>query len=322
MDFLICLLKKHDNIQTEDESMPIEWMDYLTLGVAFVAAGASVWAAVATYHAAKSARDSADVSAQQLRNQIKEQERIERPRLIPLNTIVLPHPSSVLSDWRTPKSDAGLIESKEDELVNDNFIKLPTRFSNVEIPIINAGKSFAIDIIYTLSLAGDVNSIIEYDSEFAKLSLAYPRSTTDPDEMFSIHVITYNNFEHMSSNNEKNQETTLDEVFLVRPHERHISILESSKKNKIFIPSYFVVLFNIYHKEFYSNSNREDQITMPMPQLKLKIEYNDQYSIRYIDEYYMELSTKQFNSTSYHPKFEAWVDFKHISSSSIPNKQK
>lgn len=297
-------------------------MDFITLVVASFAALATAYAAIKTAHAAKSAQKSADISAQQLSNQIKEQERIGRPRLIPLNIIVLPHPTSVLSDWRTPKSDAGLIDNTNG-IVDNTFVRLPGRFSNVKIPIINAGNSFAIDIVYKLSLLGGTDSIAPFDSQFAELRLPIPKSATDSDGIFTIHVIAHDFSEQNIYDKENDHDTfTTEDTYLVDSKKRHISIIESGKKSEIYIPSYFVALFNIYHKDYYFNFYREDYIENPIPKLELIVEYSDQYNVKYIDKYHMELSKKQFHTTSYHSKFEAWIDFKHIDSSIIPDIQK
>lgn len=292
--------------------MSTKLIEIISLGVSFFATIATAYAAIKTAHAAKAAQRSADISAKQLSTQIKEQEKIGRPRIIPLNAIVLPHPTSVLSDWRTPKTGSGLIDNTEG-IVDNTFIKLPGRFSNFKIPIINAGNSFAIDIVYSLTLVGGTDSIKPFDSQFAELRLPIPKKASDSKHIFTIQVIAHD-FSDQQHDEENINAITLEDTYLVESKERHISIIESGKKSEIYIPSYFVVLFNIYHKEYYLNFEREDYVEDFIPKLEMKIEYSDQYNVRYTDTYHMELSKKQFHTTSYHPKYEAWIDFKRISS--------
>ncbi|AHA31325.1 hypothetical protein [Exiguobacterium sp. MH3] len=285
--------------------MKKETMDIITL---LISSGGIVFSAIA----AGAAWRSATLSSRQLKEQKKEQERIEKPRLVPLNKLVIPHPISVLSDWKQPKSADGLVEKKDGELVDLRFVELPTRFSNVKIPMLNAGKSFAIDVTYSLELVDGIKSIDEFHSAFSQLKLVSPNLKDYNPKMFSFVVTDYDHEKEFTNSN--------TEAFVIAPHFRHISLIESNKIEEIFVPSYFVVLCNIYLKEFYANSLSEKPLKMKKPRIKLVIKYNDQYYKRHQDEYLMELSTKQFESASYHPRFEAWIDFTYIEQKKLKNK--
>lgn len=92
--------------------------------------GTGIFTAIAAGAAWKSAK----VSSKQFTDQKNDQMKVERPRLVPLNKFVSPHPKEILSDWKT---------STEIDYI---FTDFQTNFSNVKIPIINTGKSFASGI--------------------------------------------------------------------------------------------------------------------------------------------------------------------------------
>lgn len=277
--------------------MKKETIEIITL---IVSSGGILFSAVAAIAAWR----SASISSKQLKEQRDENERLEKPRLVPLNTLVNPHVNSILSDWKLPKTANGMVEQIDGVSINSDFSPLPNRFSDVKIPMINAGKSFAIDVTYSLTLVGGISSIDDYESDFAKIQLDSKHVRELDSEIFNILVIDYNHDEVRGVSND---------IFTILPHSRHISIIESGDKDEIFIPSYFVALSNIYFKEHYTRFFTERKTSkMKKPSIKLVINYVDQYYKKHHDEYFMEISTKQFDSPSYIPRFEAWIDFIYI----------
>lgn len=263
--------------------MSTSWIDFPTLAVSFIAAGASVWAAIKTASAAKAAMSSADTSAKQLKTQILNQEKVERPRLVPLNMYINTNTHRVLSDWSTDED-------------NNSFIPFRTFYSNAKVPVLNAGKSFAIDIAYSFSLIGGTSAVLNYTSEYINVIFepVYARQNDsrkarNNDFTFTIQELT---------------ESNILERFRARSYTEYISLIKSGETSEMYIPNYFVALCNFYSKH-YLDLPKE----YPRPQLRLVIEYKDQYEKRHVDEYVMELSSKPFEEGEYAHILDTRIDF-------------
>lgn len=263
-------------------------MEIITLAVAIIAASATIWAAIATYLAAKAARDSADISAKQFQNQVNEQAKIERPRLVPLNQKVSTTVVQALSDWTNPSSDSEkILNGKEG-------------FSEYTIPLINAGNSFAIDIKYCFEIEGGMKAIKELVYENISIYKPTLIEGSNHEEVFRFTVAERTNI--------LTSQGALANVFEaeVIPFFRSISIIQSNDTNEISIPSYFVVLSNIYLMNHLVK--RESQLLRPI--LRLSISYKDQYNNEHIDTYRMQLVDKHIALKG--SKIETWIDFEII----------
>lgn len=255
-----------------------------------IALGTGIFTAIA----ARAAWKSAKVSAQQLTDQKEDQMKTERPRLVPLNQFVSPHPKEILSDWKTSTE------------IDYTFTDFYTNFSNVKIPIINTGKSFAIDINYSFSLEGGIEAIKTYSSEKTKISIS-----RFPEEEAKIRMLQTDSFniqvyDFDSDHARKDDNRVKTSFFHIAPYKRHISLIKTNETDELYIPNYFVVLCNIYLQEYdYIEKHNE----LIRPKIRLNIQYKDQYNEIHTDQYMMELSTKQFEGRNYSYPFEAWIDF-------------
>lgn len=266
-------------------------MDAITLIVAIIAATATVYAAIKTAHAAEAARKSADISADEFKTQIKEKEKIERPRLVPLSHYVAPHPTDIISDWKTSTE------------IDNTFTEFKTQFSNTKIPMINTGTSYALDIKYTFQIVGNLkNEIKEYNSEKVHLVIddLNPRDNEMKFKVFDFQT--------------QYRDSVYDEVhhkeFEVTSYGRYISLIQSNQTAELYIPSFFVVLCNLYSKEFPRINSNENEV-MTRPRLRLIITYRDQYDNEVLDDYIMELSERQFIGNDYNFRLDTWIEFKH-----------
>lgn len=267
-----------------------DWIQISTLVVAIIAAGASVWAAIATYGAAKAARDSADISAKQFKIQIDEQEKIERPRLVPLNHKISRIALHALDDW---------VDSE-----NDSKKKLNGKegFSEFTIPIINTGHSFALDVRYCFEIEGGIDAIrhLSYEKTF----ISEPNIIEEYKEQGFFTFIMGEETEHITSPGKVNNFFYAEVI----PKYSYISIIQSDVTSHISIPSYFVVLSNIFLMNFFVKREAE----MLRPILRLTIEYKDQYNNQHSDIYRMSLSDKHISAKG--SAIETWIDFELINS--------
>lgn len=264
-------------------------MDTLTLIVEIIAAIGTVYAAIKTAHAAEAARKSANISAEEFKNQVKEKERIERPRLVPLSHYVAPHPTDILSDWKTST------------VFDNTFTEFKTEFSNTKIPIINTGTSYALDIKYSFQLMGDPSTEIRsYSSDKVRsiLNILNPRD------------IKFKVFDYDTQYRDAVYGQTHCMEFKITNYDRYISLIQSNQTEELYIPSFFVVLCNLYSKE-YSNIMSNEKEIMKRPRLRLIITYKDQYENEVLDDYIMELSERQFKGNDYNYRFDTWIEFKH-----------
>jgi len=114
--------------------------EWIKGGIEISSAVGAVWAAIA-------AQKSAKTSAKQLNTQIKEQEKVERPRIVPLNKQVSTEIPFPLVDW-----------SRDDQNRLNLFVGY-SKFSEFTIPVINTGKSFALNVGYYYEIEGGINAI-------------------------------------------------------------------------------------------------------------------------------------------------------------------
>lgn len=266
-------------------------MDTITLIVEIIAAIGTVYAAIKTAHAAEAARKSADISADEFKTQITEKERIERPRLVPLSHYVAPHPTDILSDWKTST------------VIDNTFTEFKTEFSNTKIPIINTGTSYALDVKYSFQLMGHLNNEIKgYNSE--KVHLVVDDLNPSENEI-KIKVFDFDTQYRDSVYGEIHHKE-----FEVTNYERYISLIQSNQTEELYIPSFFVVLCNLYSKEYSKIISSENEV-MKRPRLRLIITYKDQYENEVLDDYIMELSERQFKGNDYNYRLDTWIEFKH-----------
>lgn len=261
--------------------MSTSLLNYITLGISFIAASASVLAAIKTASAAKAANLSANTSAEQLKTQISNQEKIERPRLVPLNVYVTPNTYNILSDWNNYEN-------------NTSFKDFTVFYSNLKIPIINTGKSFAIDVDYSFSLIGEIPN---YSSDNVKVNFESEESTDD-DLIFTVTEF---------------KEKPVLKKFRVYSYTEYIPLIKSNEISEMYIPNYFVVLCNVYSKEYpnfaLGSKDSQENNKNNRPKLRLVIRYKDQYDKRHIDEYVMELSGKSFIEGEDAHIFGTHIDF-------------
>lgn len=257
-----------------------------------IAVGTGIFTAIA----ARAAWKSAEVSAQQLTDQKQEQMRVERPRLVPLNKYFTPHPTEILSDWRTGTE------------INYIFTEFSSRYSNLKIPIINTGKSFAVDINYIFSLEGRIDAIQNFSSGKSEVVVEFSREEESKLRLINSDTFTFQVYDYDSNYAKENDKRTKTYIFHVTPYERHISLIKSGETDELYIPNYFVVLCNIYLQEYHRGNHKQ----LNRPKLKLDIQYRDQYNEVHIDQYMMELSTKQFEGNNYTYMIEGWIDFVFI----------
>lgn len=252
--------------------------EWLKNTVEILATGGTLWAAI-------SARKSAQTSAKQLESQIKDQEKLERPRLVPLNKEILveiPHP---LVDWST---------NKENEL---NIIKGKSRYSEFTVPIINTGKSFAINTKYCYEIEGGIHAI---DSKSYKdHSIIGP----DPDEL----MLESEHFHFRVSAKDLRPSYNKWYLFMaeVIPYLNSVPIVQSNSIEQLQIPSYFVALSNIYLLNFWHKEDSE----LIQPKLILTIYYKDQYNNEHMDKFRMQLGNQINHKNS---KVRAWIEFEQI----------
>lgn len=243
-------------------------------------------AAVGTLWAANSARQSAQTSAKQLNSQIKEQEKIERPRLFPLNKELSSEVPLPLADW------------VKDE---NNKIKLligKSKFSDFTLPIINTGKSFAIDVRYSYEIEGGIHAIDDKDYDNHAIIGPSSEEKLQDAEFFSFTV--------KAIDSRYSPERVNWLIADVVPYFRYIPIVQSNEIKQIQIPSYFVALSNIYLINCWYHNDSD----LIRPKLILTIYYKDQYNNEHIDYFRMQLSNRQMSFKG--SIVEAWIDFEQI----------
>lgn len=273
-----------------------KFIEYATLAVTSISAIAAAWAAIATSSAAKSAKNSAQTSAKQLKTQIEGEAKIERPRLVPLNEKVSTRIYHIFSDW-----DIESNKRHSNFTANDSI----SRFS---IPIINTGKSFAIDIRYSFFYYGGINGFNDYSNEEIILKLKNPQLKQIDAKSFEFHA---SHLRHSMID-----EVTSTQLIDTKQKIEYISLIESHQLNQINLPKYFIVLCNAYllKNEFIEQN-------MNLPTLKLLIKYKDQYNTVHKDTYIMRLSKKSIIRDKSTNHFDLWIDFDFVKPKNPQNKK-
>lgn len=275
--------------------MSKESIEVISIVVSVVAAGASVWAAFRTATAAKAASKSAELSSIQLKEQKEERERVERPRLVPLNHKLSTKIPSIFSDW----------ETEEDK--NAITMRLLDKFSRFTIPVINTGKSFAIDVKYAFNFKDGIHSFEDYSGGGLQAMLDKPELK----QLESVRRFSFWATETNEADREEFETKLVDATGFVRS----IPLVESGKIEQLEIPLYFIVLSNIFLKRYFSQSPN-----IKHPTLLLEIRYRDQYQTLHADDYLMRVGTKpiKFNN----PQYTTGVEFKFVRSYEVNKKEK
>ncbi|WP_336798593.1 hypothetical protein [Exiguobacterium acetylicum] len=275
--------------------------EWIKGGIEVSSAIGAVWAAVA-------ARKSASVSSKQLEHQIIQQEKIDLPRLVPLNTFIQTEVLKMNSDWKKidPTSINNNVEAEQTPVKE---LKLKEKFSSYALPLINTGKMFALDVKYNYVLEGGRDSITEYSFDDVKLKVLDPeKGQLESDEFQFFFYQDYQGY-----NSDRSIE---NQVITVKPYVRYIPIIKSEETVDLLIPSYFVLLSNIYIKSNWMHQRN----SLKRPRLILTIVYTDQFYQVHTLEYRMTLSLKQIRTRGFESEYiETWVDFELINSE-IENK--
>ncbi|WP_214849034.1 hypothetical protein [Exiguobacterium sp. s138] len=244
-----------------------------------------VAAAVGTLWAAISARQSAKTSAKQLDTQINEQEKVERPRIVPLNKQVSAEIPFPLVDWS--RDDHGRL----------NLFVGYSKFSEFTIPIINTGKSFALNVGYCYEIEGGIEAIEDkaYDDHYIIGPSAEERIQKLDQFEFSIRAIDYRN-------SAENRILFIAEVI---PYINYIPIVQSNATEQLQIPSYFVALSNVYLLNCWDDRPDNELIR---PKLTLTIFYKDQFNNEHEDKFRMQLGGQMSQNGSI---TKAWIEFEN-----------
>lgn len=241
-------------------------------------------AAFGTLLAALSARKSAKISNIQLNNQIEEKRRIDRPRLVPLNHVISTEISSFFTDWQT-NEDREIRKFEEDN-----------KMSRFYVPLINTGNTHAFDVRCSFKLQRGIYAFQEnYESERVKLERPDGSSTQDED-YFEFNVTTI-----FPGYNQRNETQNVK----VESCTQFFPLIQNDKSSKIYMPKFFIILNNIYLKEYLN-----PPVTFHKYKVILTIHYKDQIETEHTDRYLMVLSNKQI---SYNESiFNTWIDFKYM----------
>lgn len=127
--------------------------EWIKSTVEILAAGGTLWAAI-------SAKQSASTSSRQLSEQISQNQKLNRPRLVPYNIKLETEIPFVLSDWQT---------SPEDPLER---IATPS-ISRFFIPVINVSSYLAFDIRYSFQLESGIDAITPYTNSDESIKIFF-----------------------------------------------------------------------------------------------------------------------------------------------------
>lgn len=259
-----------------------DWVDYVTFGVTGLAS-------IATAIAAFQAKRSADISANQFKEQTAQHYKANRPRLIPSNTLLKTKIPYVLADWDTSPEDSSIS-------ITDQSL---SRFS---VPLINISSHFATDIYYKFELFGGTNSITEYQNDTNDIRISFQDNSVRQleDQAFSFSLFSTNN-------------PILDERntnIIVGSISNALSMVKPNEEANLYLPHYFVILNNI----FFDSYGMENQNRFPRPKLVLDISYKDQYFNSISEKYHVQVSTNQIVSRhDPDPNVEARIVFELLS---------
>lgn len=265
------------------------WIDYITL---VVTSAGSIGTAVA----ALQAKRSADVSAQQFREQTNQHYKMHRPRLVPSNTQLKTQLPFLICDWQNEfdSSQRRFIQSYKNLEISRFFI-----------PVLNVSSVSAVNVTYSFELEGGIDSIQPYSNNDESIHLYFAdnsvrQNTTD---QFSFEL-----------------ETSIESIFvmtsssvLVTPSLSHLSNIQPNQVEKIYLPFYFVLLNNIYLHGLFNNNEKP----FPRPKLILSMKYRDPYNNKIEDIYRIQLSEKQIQTSNEDNinYVEAWLSLEFIDTS-------
>lgn len=268
-------------------------MDLLELAKSMISkTSLEVLTALATTGATFFAWQTTVTNKKQAKEQIEEQHRVERPRLVPLNKDVIvgnlyPDPNS---NWNISDPPTQDDSHRSNELDSFYFI------------LINTGKSFALKIELKFELIGGIGSIHEFEGPRFALKIDNPglKQLNPPSFTFTTVYQAHGG--------------QLIDKFTVDSFQRRLSLLKSNESTEIRLPKYFVKLSNFYVFNHIPKS----------PQIKLTIDYVDQYHEKHNDIYIIGLkrhpltSTENDEQTNVYEANELYLDFKNIT----PNTKK
>lgn len=255
--------------------------EWIKGGIEISSAIGAVWAAIA-------AQKSAKTSAKQLNTQIKEQEKVERPRIVPLNkqlSVEIPFP---LVDW-----------SRDDQDRLNSFVGY-SKFSEFTIPVINTGKSFALNVGYCYEIEGGINAI--EDKTYDNHSIIGPSAEERMQDL--------DQFEFSIKATNPRQSPRRWSMFIaeVVSYISYIPIVQSNETEQLQIPSYFVALSNVY----LLNCWDKDENELINPKLILTIFYKDQFNNEHEDKFRMRLGNQMSLKNSI---TKSWIEFEPIKQS-------
>lgn len=243
-----------------------------------------VLTALATVVATTLAWRTAAANKKQAKDQIDEQHRVERPRIIPLNRDMFLTNERPSPSWTVDNGES----------LPDNSYRV-RELSDFTFKLINAGKSFAIKIDLTFELVNGINSVREFNTDENKyrysLKINQPELQDRNPSVFSFKTFQDKN----------NPEQYKPSNYIVDPFVQRIPLLTSNDSYSVQIPNYFVELSNI--QMFILKTE--------MPELKLTIQYIDQYHTQHTDTYKMKVKYKPI---AFSKEKEYFVDFENLDS--------
>jgi len=258
-------------------------MDFLELARSMISkTSLEVLTALATTGATFFAWRATVTNKQQSKEQIEEQHRVERPRIIPLNKDIFLGSYRPSPSWTTKELEA---------LPNDSYRY--DELSPFSFTLINTGKSFALKINLTFELINGIDAIEEFEEENDKynysLTLNQPELKQHNPSVFSFNTL--------------HKEKSYGEIFIhnytIDSFIQRLPLIKSNESCFVQLPKYFVELSNFYLVG----------ITQSKPKVKLTIQYTDQYSTHHTDSYIMQVQHKQL---AFSKEKEYFLDFENV----------
>lgn len=243
----------------------------------------NVLSALATTGATFFAWRTTIANKKQNKEQFDEQHRVERPRIIPLNRDIFltnnrPSPSWTIENGESLPSNSYRVN----ELNDFTFM------------LINTGKSFAVKIDLTFELVNVINAVKKFDTETDDYKYALTIDQSEPRGQ-NLGIFSFKVFHQ-----EKTYGSDYTSNYTIDPFVQRISLLKSNDSYAVQLPNYFVELSNI--QMFILNKT--------MPEVKLTIQYTDQYHTQHTDIYTMKVKDKPI---AFSDKKEYFLDFDNVS---------
>lgn len=257
-------------------------MDLLELAKSMISkTSLEVLTALATTGATFFAWRTTVTNKKQAKEQIEEQHRVERPRIIPLNKDIF------LSSLRpSPLWLADNLES----LPNDSYRY--QELSDFNFTLINTGKSFALRIDLTFELINGIDAIEEFEEEKEQykysLTLDQPELKQHDPSVFSFSTLY----------KEKIYGGIYVHHYTVDSFVQRVSLIKSNESHFVKLPKYFTELSNLH---LFG-------LTQSKPRVKLTIQYTDQYSTQHKDVYTMQVKIKEL---AFSKEKEYFLDFEN-----------